>query len=80
MLYVAAHALHSQMQEMKSQFADVDTGKKRMPKEISMEEASLKFMEQRNRIMKEINGDRKQKLQEERYILVLTEHGLSVLA
>jgi hypothetical protein len=68
------------MQEMKSQFADVDTGKKRMPKEISMEEASLKFMEQRNRIMKEINGDRKQKLQEERYILVLTEHGLSVLA
>jgi hypothetical protein len=67
------------MQEIKSQFADVDKGKKRVPKEISTKEASLKFMEQRNRIMKEINAEKKQKLQEERHVLVWTEHGLSVL-
>lgn len=50
-----------------------------MPKEISMKEANLSFKEQRNRIMKEINAEKKQKLQEERRVLVLTEHGFSVL-
>lgn len=78
LLYVTAHALHSEMQEIKYQFVDVDKAEKRLPKEISMKEASLKFMEQRNRIMKEINGEKKHKLQEERRVLVLTEHGFYV--
>jgi hypothetical protein len=67
------------MQEMKSQFAGLDKEREQMPKEIALKEASLKFLEQRNRIMKEINLEKKQKLQEERHALVLTVHGFCFL-
>ncbi|KDR10647.1 hypothetical protein L798_14323 [Zootermopsis nevadensis] len=47
----------------------MDKGNKKMPKEISMKVANLSFKEQRNRIMKEINAEKKQKLLEERRVL-----------
>jgi hypothetical protein len=76
-LYVAAQAFHFQMEEIKSQFVGLYNENKRMLKEIALKEASLKFMAQRNRIMEEINTEKKLKLQEERHILVPTICGLS---
>lgn len=43
-----------------------------MLEEIALKEADLKFMEQRNRIMKEIISEKKLQLQKERDVLVLT--------
>lgn len=43
-----------------------------MLEEITLKEANLKFMEQRNRIMKEIISEKKLQLQKERDVLVLT--------
>jgi len=42
-----------------------------MLEEITLKEANLKFMEQRNRIMKEITSEKKLQLQKERDVLVL---------
>jgi hypothetical protein len=65
------------MDEIKSQFIGLYNENKRMFKEIALKEASLKFMAQRNRIMEEINAEKKQKLLEERHILVSTICGFS---
>jgi len=51
-----------------------------MLEEITLKEANLKFMEQRNRIMKEIISEKKLQLQKERDVLVLTVYILSFLA
>ena len=51
-----------------------------MLEEIALKEANLKFMEQRNRIMKEIISEKKLQLQKERDLLVLTMYILSFLA
>jgi len=48
--------------------------------EIALKKANLKFMEQRNRIMKEIISEKKLQLQKERDLLVLTMYILSFLA
>jgi hypothetical protein len=64
------------MEEIKSQCAGLHNENKRMSKEIALKEASLKFMAQRSRIMKEINAEKKLKLQEERHILVPAICGL----
>jgi hypothetical protein len=65
------------MEEIKSQFRGLYNENKRMFKEIALKEASLKFMAQRNRIMEQINAEKKLKLQEETRILVPTICGLS---
>jgi hypothetical protein len=79
-LYVAANAVRSQLQKVKCNFSGLDEGNTVMLEEIALKEANFKFMEQRNRIMKEINSEKKLKLQKERDVLVRTMYILSFLA
>jgi hypothetical protein len=71
-LYVAANTVHPQLQKIKFQFSGLDKENTIMLEEITLKEANLKFMEQRNRIMKEIISEKKMKLQKERDVLVWT--------
>jgi len=68
------------LQKIKSQFSGLDKENMLMLEEIALKEANLKFMEQRNRIMKEIISEKKLQLQKERDLLVLTMYILSFLA
>jgi len=80
LLYVAANTVCPQLQKIKSQFSGLDKENMIMLEEITLKEANLKFMEQRNRIMKEIISEKKLQLQKERDVLVLTVYILSFLA
>ena len=71
-MYVAANTVHPQLQKIESQFSGLDREITIMLEEIALKEADLKFMEQRNRIMKEIISEKKLQLQKERDVLVLT--------
>jgi len=79
-LYVAANTVHPQLQKIKSRFSGLDKENMLMLEEIALKEANLKFVEQRNRIMKEIISEKKLQLQKERDLLVLTMYILSFLA
>lgn len=65
----AANTVHPQLQKIKFQFSGLDKENTIMLEEITLKEANLKFMEQRNRIMKEIISEKKMKLQKERDVL-----------
>jgi hypothetical protein len=67
------------LQKINSQFLGLDKENTIMLEEIASKEANLKFMEQRNRIMKEIISEKKLQLQNERDVLVLTTYILSFL-
>lgn len=71
--------VHPQLQKISSQFSGLDKENTIMLEEIALKEANLKFMEQRNRIMKEIISEKKLQLQKERDVLVLTMYILSFL-
>jgi hypothetical protein len=79
-LYVAANTVHPQLQKIKSQFSGLDKENMIMLEEITLKEANVKFIEQRNRIMKEIISEKKLQLQKERDVLVLNVYILSFLA
>lgn len=68
-MYAEANTVHPQLQKIKSKFSGLDKENMLILEEIALKKANLKFMEQRNRIMKEIISEKKLQLQKERDLL-----------